>query len=302
MKINRLNELLSENKNISEEDINNFADIICARVNDKLNSEYIIEEVYLTDDVFEITVSDDNNLISATEIIDTNNISNSRDLLKFADDICDKLIKNVKEFDDDIQIAQLDESLFETVDSLDDLSLSDWYAERYPDDRLGIEQLKDYTIKHAKNDDLGYCDTQVRERVLKYFKKDLFEDIKINTLDAPEGGPKYGLSELINDALKSELDAVSEYNSLAVTAREEGFEAIAKIAEEIATEENKHIGQLQEALKTISPNAEAIEVGEQEGKEQLNDDIPAAPIIDSDPENTRSKPGMLPTDNPDDEF
>lgn len=95
------------------------------------------------------------------------------------------------------------------------------------------------------------------------------EDIPTETLAGPEEGPKAGLAELISMAIKDEWDAIETYNTLSITARAEGFEDIATISDEIGTEENKHVGQLQAALKTISPNAEAINVGEEEGNNQL---------------------------------
>ena len=95
------------------------------------------------------------------------------------------------------------------------------------------------------------------------------DDIPTETLAGPEEGPKAGLAELISMAIKDEWDAIETYNTLSITARAEGFEDIATISDEIGTEENKHVGQLQAALKTISPNAEAIDVGEEEGNNQL---------------------------------
>lgn len=95
------------------------------------------------------------------------------------------------------------------------------------------------------------------------------DDIPTETLAGPEEGPKAGLAELISMAIKDEWDAIETYNTLSITARAEGFEDIAAISDEIGTEENKHVGQLQAALKTISPNAEAINVGEEEGNNQL---------------------------------
>lgn len=96
------------------------------------------------------------------------------------------------------------------------------------------------------------------------------EDIPTETLAGPEAGPAAGLAELISAAIKEEWSAIETYNTLSISARAEGFEGIAKISDEIGTEENKHIGQLQEALKTISPNTDAIAVGQEEGKDQLN--------------------------------
>lgn len=97
----------------------------------------------------------------------------------------------------------------------------------------------------------------------------LNEDIEVPTLEGPNEGAEYGLSELLNTAIQHELETVNEYNVLALNARAEGYEDIASIIDEINTEENKHIGQLQELLKTISPNAQAIVVGETEASDDL---------------------------------
>lgn len=97
----------------------------------------------------------------------------------------------------------------------------------------------------------------------------LNEDVEVPTLEGPQEGPEYGLSELINAAIQYELETVNEYNTLALNARAEGFDDIANVIDEINTEENKHIGQLQELLKTISPNAQAIVAGETEASDDL---------------------------------
>lgn len=48
-----------------------------------------------------------------------------------------------------------------------------WYASKYPDDEIGIEQLKGITLDDALEDRsiLGHCDTQVRERVYAQLDK-----------------------------------------------------------------------------------------------------------------------------------
>ncbi len=92
-------------------------------------------------------------------------------------------------------------------------------------------------------------------------------------LKGPSVGPEAGLASLIITAINGEWDTVSEYNTLALMARDNGYNDIADIIDEINTEENKHIGQLQEILKKISPNATAIEDGESEATEYFDDDI-----------------------------
>lgn len=48
-----------------------------------------------------------------------------------------------------------------------------WYASKWPDDKVGIEQLKGITLDDALKDRsiLGHCDTQVRERVYAQLDK-----------------------------------------------------------------------------------------------------------------------------------
>ena len=104
------------------------------------------------------------------------------------------------------------------------------------------------------------------------FNRRILKESDTIPITGPTIGPKAGLSALIIDAINGEWDTVNLYNSIAITAREEGFEDIAAVLDEINTEENKHIGQLQEILKTISPNAAAIKDGEAEAEEMIDDD------------------------------
>lgn len=54
-----------------------------------------------------------------------------------------------------------------------------------------------------------------------------------------------------------------------------GYSDMANVIRDINNEENKHIGQLQAALETISPNANSIESGSQEAEAQLTNTIAA---------------------------
>ena len=102
------------------------------------------------------------------------------------------------------------------------------------------------------------------------YDESLTEDVDTEIKASPEEGPKFGLSSLLNNAIQEEFKTIDTYNSLAVTARDEGFEDIAVVVDEINTEENKHVGQLQALLKTIAPNAAAIDEGDIEAGKQLN--------------------------------
>lgn len=93
-----------------------------------------------------------------------------------------------------------------------------------------------------------------------------------NALQGPNMGPEAGLADLIIDAINGEWETIKEYNTLAIMARENGYNDIAEVIDDINTEENIHVGQLQEILKRLSPNAEAIADGEKEAAEDFVDD------------------------------
>ena len=105
------------------------------------------------------------------------------------------------------------------------------------------------------------------------FKTRILKESSTEILSGPVLGPESGLSSLIIESINGEWETINQYNTLAVNARAEGYEQIASILEEINTEENKHVGQLQEILKMLSPNATAIQSGEQEAQDQLDDDV-----------------------------
>lgn len=103
-----------------------------------------------------------------------------------------------------------------------------------------------------------------------------YEDDHANR-EVPEG-PKAGadtgvageLIRLIND----EWEAIEGYNNAIASLRYElssnpFYEQAIAVLEEISAEENTHVGQLQEVLKHISPNAVEIEAGSKEAKKQM---------------------------------
>ena len=99
-----------------------------------------------------------------------------------------------------------------------------------------------------------------------------------NHLDAPEGpkdGSDTGVADMLISAINDEWSTIQRYNSMIATLRTEmsgnpAYEQFIAVIEEINNEENKHVGQLQEVLKQISPNANSIQDGEEEGAAQLN--------------------------------
>ena len=59
-----------------------------------------------------------------------------------------------------------------------------------------------------------------------------------------------------------------------------GYKDISDVIKDIVVEENVHIGQLQKALETISPNVNSIEDGSKEAEGQLTDTTEANELND----------------------
>ena len=74
--------------------------------------------------------------------------------------------------------------------------------------------------------------------------------------------------------IKGEWDAIEDYNSAIQTLAGMNFdETILNIIKDIVGEEHVHVGQLQKALETVSPNVGNIQEGEKEAAEQLQEPV-----------------------------
>lgn len=94
------------------------------------------------------------------------------------------------------------------------------------------------------------------------------------SLDPPEAGEPIGVANLLNMLIKSEWDAIEDYNSAIQTLAGMNFdETILNIIKDIVGEEHVHVGQLQKALETVSPNVGNIQEGEKEAAEQLQEPV-----------------------------
>lgn len=88
-----------------------------------------------------------------------------------------------------------------------------------------------------------------------------------------------GVAGQIHKAIEDEFKTISMYNDLVISIDSIGCEHpedIKKVISDIAREENVHVGQLQELLKLLDPNASAIAEGNVEAKEVI--DAPIAPL------------------------
>lgn len=95
-----------------------------------------------------------------------------------------------------------------------------------------------------------------------------------NVLPGPAEGSDTGVADELINLINDEWEAIQGYNNAIATLRavsnqNDFYEDAIKVLEEISAEENVHVGQLQEVLKRISPNAAEINKGTIEAKNQL---------------------------------
>lgn len=77
------------------------------------------------------------------------------------------------------------------------------------------------------------------------------------------------LADALIEMINAEWDTINDYNKLYDYMIELGHNQMLAVIDDINSEENKHVGQLQECLKQISEVTNDIAKGEDEGAEQL---------------------------------
>ena len=102
---------------------------------------------------------------------------------------------------------------------------------------------------------------------------DVIADIKEDdiTPKGPELGEDTGVANALLDLINGENSTIADYNGFIATVAESHPEFISAI-EDIANEENNHVGMLQKLLQQISPNVQTIEQGQLEAEKDLIDD------------------------------
>ena len=96
--------------------------------------------------------------------------------------------------------------------------------------------------------------------------EDLFQDVP----SGPEEGVETTIADMLITAINDEWKTIQYYNSLISALKQAGQEEMIPVIEDINNEEHKHVGQLQECLKQISPNTMSIADGETEGSQQID--------------------------------
>lgn len=98
----------------------------------------------------------------------------------------------------------------------------------------------------------------------------------IGVPQGPRAGESTGIADTIISLINDEWEAIQGYNNFmdmlkGVMAHTDvaNVDKMLPVISDIVNEENKHVGQLQELLKIISPNATSIEQGAAEGAVQI---------------------------------
>ena len=128
----------------------------------------------------------------------------------------------------------------------------------------------------------GSCSTNVQANNLyddDFSAPDYMPEIHTEEpLSGPDIGSDCGIADFLIAAINDEWEAIRQYNSLIATLKHESinnpiYNSFVNVVEEINNEENRHVGQLQEVLKQISPNVESINKGQEESKVQLQSSL-----------------------------
>lgn len=138
---------------------------------------------------------------------------------------------------------------------------------------------RDYEPNKGEEDKFKEYDKKIQS-YLEYLHEDFDLDKVESELnssedkipDPPKVGDDMGIANTLNALIQDEWQAIEGYNSaIASIATLDNKEEILNILADIVSEEHVHIGQLQEALKLVSPNAISIAEGEREGASQLEE-------------------------------
>ena len=124
------------------------------------------------------------------------------------------------------------------------------------------------------DDEIDSFFTKDAPSVMKEFDDDFSDHDIEDVLPGPTEGSDTGVASEIIALINDEWEAIEGYNNAIASLRsviEQNpvYEKAINVLSEIVAEENVHVGQLQEVLKLISPNAHEIEKGEKEAKTQL---------------------------------
>lgn len=136
-----------------------------------------------------------------------------------------------------------------------------------------------YWIKHTAD---SYTPEKQTGKYIK-ISEDLEKGVE-NIPASPDTSDALGVANMLNALIRDEWEAIDGYNSTIGTimsmkdADWEGadktidYDAISNILADISAEENNHVGMLQKALESVSPNVSEIKSGEEEAEHVIDVD------------------------------
>lgn len=85
------------------------------------------------------------------------------------------------------------------------------------------------------------------------------------------------VADMMISAINAKYDHIRDLNSIVTTLEECGRSEYVDIIKEMLENEHRMIGQLQEIVKEVSPEAEEVEVGKEEAEDSLNENFDNVP-------------------------
>lgn len=201
-------------------------------------------------------------------------IENDKEFEKMLNDdlkVVDEYIKTGKLPDDVLSMEfEDDEELDEDIDDKEkkysisgkDISAQDFYK------TVSNDNLSDDEINKIENGE------EVKRGGKSYSIKN--EDLEVADITEesvppmPEGTDST-ISNMLIELINGEWNTIADYNNFVNACKQSGNTDLVSIIEDITNEEANHVGMLQTALKTLSPNTETIEDGQEEAEKDLQD-------------------------------
>ena len=176
-------------------------------------------------------------------------------------------IPNVTKIDFDKDLIYDTKELVVLINWHSDSDNAQWFRDKVAVKTKAIEVFKNNGLRLSDpiEDNGDYYYFVLREITPK--AESLKEEL------SPEQEKEYGLNTLINTLIKSEYDAIDEYNSAIVTFEAEGQGEYTDVIRSIIEDERHHIGNLQEIMNRITPGTSAeFEHGKEEAVETLDEE------------------------------
>lgn len=205
-----------------------------------------IDSLIVNDKEFEKMLNDDLKVVD--EYIKTGKLPNDVLSMEFEDD---------EELDEDVDDKEKKYSI-----SGKDTSAQDFYK-TVSNDNLSDEEIN--KIENGEEVKRGGKSYSIKNEDLEVV------DVTEESVPPMPEGTDSTISNMLIELINGEWNTIADYNNFVNACKQSGNTDLISIIEDIANEEANHVGMLQTALKTLSPNTETIEDGQEEAQKDLQD-------------------------------